>query len=335
MLHFSLLSRGVLTGTSLVNISRIAGMGKLTVELGLETPVAKRTYSKGFSLERDRSAGALDFLADAMFRECQMQTLYGPYRAILPDFEGLSVGTRFPKVMGDLTRSAAHTNTFDVWFLIRNVLLEAAHFISQARAYHDLELAETDENSRMLLHLIKIQDLNSSAHLICKVQDLFLLLLFVNSACSLIPSIDVRAAGWEKEIRRVKIDKGLKKRKTGGFCGRFRKTNPYLNALSDEEYRTVRTVLRNLRRRKSLAIVRSYRDAIAHQGQPAVDISGFSTQFTFPKRVRSGIELAISVGTKVEYKFLDDLYPNFCDALKQLEVELLRTKQIPVLTPAD
>jgi len=73
---------------------------------------------------------------------------------------------------------AAHSNTANVWFQVHNTFLEAAHLMAQARAYNDIETGEADQYKRLTIHLIKLQFFNSAVHLICKVEDWFLLTAF-------------------------------------------------------------------------------------------------------------------------------------------------------------
>jgi len=227
---------------------------------------------------------------------------------------------------------AAHSNTANVWFQVHNTFLEAAHLMAQARAYNDIETGEADQDKRLPIHLIKLQFFNSAVHLICKVEDWFLLLLFVNSGCSLIPGVDVHGPDGMKEITRGAIEKGLRMRKSERICGRFRKSNPYLDALSDVDYRTIRGVFKKLGRPKSVRVIRKYRNEIAHRGLPAVDYPFFSPNFMFPKKTGGSVILAVPAGTKVDYQFLD-LYQHACNALNHLENQLVRIKYIPVLEP--
>ena len=308
-------------------------MPKLTVDLGFTFQGNRHDYTKEFDVDRDLDRDDLDFRAAQMFRECQMQALYSSYRRTVSNFQTLSVsGNWFPGVASDLIRMAAHSNTAHVWFQIRNTLLEAAHLMAQARAYKDIETAELDEDKRLLIHLMKVQFFNSAVYLICKVEDWFLLLLFVNSGCSLIPGVDVHGPDWMKEITRGAVDKGLRLRKSERMCGRFRKTNPYLDEMSDEDYRTIRNVFKKLCRPKSVRALREYRNEIAHRGLPAVDYPFFSPNFMFPKAADRSVQLSIPAGTKVHYQFLR-LYQHACDALKHLETQLVRIKAIPVLEP--
>src|SRR5437660_6504739 len=98
----------------------------------------------------------------------------------------------------DLNRWAAHSNTAETWFQIQNTFLQTAHLLAKSRAYKYVEDDEAEEDLRLPIHLIKIQFFNSAAYLISKVEDLFLLLLFVNSERSLIPDVDVHQPNWLK-----------------------------------------------------------------------------------------------------------------------------------------
>jgi hypothetical protein len=257
-------------------------------------------------------------------------------RQDLPKFEGFSDASEWSPsqaAVSDLTRWAAHTNTAEAWFQIQNAFFETAHLLAQSRAYNDIETEEADEDRRLVIHLVKIQFFNSASHLITKVEDLFLQLLFVNSGCSLIPTVDVHKADWEKEITRGAIHKGLKARKSQLRCGRFRKSNAYLDALSDEDYRTIRGVVKRLGSAKSARTIREYRNEIAHRGLPAVDYPGFSPAFRFPKKHGQGTTLGVGGRAKVKYHFLE-LYEDAVAAMKHLEKQLRMIKAIPVLTPS-
>ena len=280
-------------------------MGKLAVDLSFSSEgVEGKSYQKSFDVENDLDSTGWDYLAAHMFRECQMETLYRTYRQELPLFQGFIEASEWSPsqaAVSDLTRWAAYTNTAEAWLQIQNAFLETAHLLAQSRAYQDIETEEADKDQRLLIHLIKLQFFNSAAYLISKVEDLFFQLLFVNSGCSLIPSVDVHKADWGKEISRGAIHKGLKSRKSQLCCGNFRKTNPYLEALTDEEYRTIGSVFKKLGSAKSVRTIRNYRNAIAHRGLPAVDYPGFSPAFRFPKKHGQGTSLGFGSRPKVEY----------------------------------
>jgi hypothetical protein len=310
-------------------------MKKLSVSLAFAYEAEQKSYVKDFEVEDDFDLKHSEYLSREAFDEVNIGLLATTYRATLPAFGSFTDKMNwFAPAAGisDLTRFAAHQNTAQAWWQIENSFTEAAHLLSRARAYDDVEKGESDKDRQMYLHLMKIQHFNAAAYLISKIEDLFLLLLFVNSGGSLIRDIDVHGPSWMKEIQRGRIAKGLKARKSQLCCARFRKSNPYLDALSDEDYRTIRSVFKRLGRPKSVATIRNYRNEIAHRGLPAVDLAEFSPNFKFPKSQGSVMSLAISVGAPIDYKFLD-LYENAVEALKHMEAELLRLKKIPLLEP--
>jgi hypothetical protein len=106
-----------------------------------------------------------------------------------------------------------------------------------------------------------------------------------------------------------------------------------LEALTDEEYRTIGSVFKKLGSAKSVRTIRNYRNAIAHRGLPAVDYPGFSPAFRFPKKHGQGTSLGFGRRPKVEYHFLA-LYDEAVAATKHLETQLRRIKAIPVLAPS-
>ena len=311
-------------------------MKKLTIDISFSDPhIEQKGYTESLDVQDDLNGSGWDYLARHMFRESRMDVLYRTHRKQLPKFEGFSDANDWSPsqaAISDLSRWAAHTNTAETWLQIQNAFFEAAHLLAQSHAYKDLEGVEKDEEQQLLLHIIKMQFFNSAAYFISKIEDLFLLLLFVNSECSLIPTVDVRKKDWPKEIRRGVIHKALKLRKSELCCGRFRRTNPYLNHLADDEYRTVRSVFKKLGSANSVRTIRDYRNAVAHRGLPAVDRPSFSPAFKFPERHGSGISLGVGGRAAVEYNFVD-IYKNAVTALKHCETQLRRIKAIPILTP--
>jgi hypothetical protein len=310
-------------------------MKKLSVSLTFDYGADQESYMKEFEVEDDFDLKHSEYLSKEALDEVRINLLSTTYRATLPEFGSfMDKMNLFAPVdrMADLTRFAAYENTAQVWWQIQNSFTESAHMLSRAHAYDDVENEESDEGRRMFLHLTKIQYFNAAAYLISKVEDWFLLLLFVNSGCSLIRGIDVHSPGWLKEIRHIPIAKGLKSRKAQLCCAMFRRSNPYLDALSDNEYRTLRSVFRKLGQAKAVTKIRNYRNAIAHRGLPAVDVAEFSPDFKFPQKQGSRISLAISASAPIDYRFLN-LYDDAVAALKHMEAELLRLKKIPVLEP--
>jgi hypothetical protein len=279
-------------------------MKKLTIDISFsDSHIGQKGYTESLDVQDDLNRSGWDYLARHMFRESRMEVLYRTHREQLPKFEGFSDANDWSPsqaAISDLSRWAAHTNTAETWLQIQNAFFEAAHLLAQSHTYKDLEGAENDEEQQLLLHILKMQFFNSAAYFISKIEDLFLLLLFVNSECSLIPTIDVRKKDWPKEITRGAIHKALKLRKSELCCGRFRRTIPYLNRLADDEYRTVRNVIRKLGSANSVRTIREYRNAVAHRGLPAVDRPSFSPAVT---------------------------------ALEHCETQLRRIKAIPILTP--
>jgi hypothetical protein len=305
-------------------------MKKLSVNLTFSCG-DQRADAADFQTEDDFDLTRSEYLAREMFRECQVALLYAPHRSGLPAFRFFTDQMNWfaPKSgTADVTRWAAHMNTAQAWWQIQNGFTESAHLLARARAYHDVEAAARDDDTRLYLHMMKIQHFDAAVHLICKIEDWFLLLLFVNSGASLIPAIDVHTQDWKKQIRRGAIRNGLRKRKSGDV----RRSNPYLDALTDQDYRTINQVFKKLGKPLAVRAIREYRNEIAHRGVPAVDDPGFSPAFKFPKKKGRVVSFGIPAGARIEYEFLE-IYAHAVDALRHMETQLLRLKQIPVLTP--
>lgn len=309
-------------------------MLRLTIAISFDSQgIGNKTFTRSIDCHDDLDLAGWEYLSGHMFRECQMEILYRSHRLQLPSFEGFSEASDWSpsqSAISNLTRWAAETNTAEAWLQIQNAFLETAHLLAQSRAYKDLEDNEEDKDKQFLMHLVKMQFFNSAVFHISKMEDLFLQLLFVNSGCSLLPNVDVHSENWSKEIKRGEMYKGLKLRRSQLCCGRFRRSNPYLDALADEEYRTIRSVFKKLGSSHSVRTIRNYRNAIAHRGLPAVDRPEFSPAFRFPKK--HGLSESLGLGGKatVEYSFLE-IYQHAVAALTHCETQLRKVKAIPVL----
>ena len=306
-------------------------MKKLKVTLTFGCGDQNESHSTDFDVEDGFDLKRAKSLSTGMLHECHTALLSATYRAAIPEFRNFIDQMNWSGPASgifDLTRWSAHRNTAQAWWQIQNAFTESAHILARARAYDDIGNAQSDDDLRLYIHFMKIQTFNAAAHLICKVEDWFLLLLFVNSGASLIPSIDVHDPDWRKSINRSDVRIGLRQRKSEGASP----SNPYLDSLSDEDYRTIRRVFTRLGRALAVRSIRKYRNEIAHRGLPAVDVPAFSPDFAFPMKNGRVVQFGISGGARVEYKFLD-LYQHAVDALKHMEHQLLQLKQIPVLMP--
>ncbi|MFZ0771118.1 MAG: hypothetical protein WAN08_06810 [Candidatus Sulfotelmatobacter sp.] len=311
-------------------------MQKFTIAMSFSShSVGEKSYTRSFDSHDDLDRTGWDYLAGHMFRECEMELFYRNHRQDLPRLEGFSEASDWSpsqSAVSDLTKWAAQQNTAETWLQIQNAFFETAHLLAQSRAYKDLEANEADEDKQLLIHLIKMQFFNSAAFVMNKIEDLFLLLLFVNSGCSLVPTVDVRRKDWPRDITRGAIYKGLKLRRSELCCGRFRNTNSYLDALADDDYRTIRSVLKRLGSPLSVRTIRNYRNSIAHRGLPAVDRPMFSPAYRFPEQQGSSMSLGLGGGASVEYSFLE-MYEHAVSAVKHYESQLRRVKAIPILVP--
>jgi carboxylesterase type B len=168
-------------------------MKKLSVSLTFAYEANQSPYVKEFEVEDDFDLKYSEYLSREAFHAVDIGLLYTTYRATLPNFGSFTDKMSWfaPQAgISDLTRFAAHGNTAQVWWQIENSFTEAAHLLSRARAYDDVEKGESDKDRQMYLHLMKIQYFNAAAYLTSKIEDWFLLLLFVNSGCSLIRDIE-------------------------------------------------------------------------------------------------------------------------------------------------
>jgi hypothetical protein len=144
--------------------------------------------------------------------------------------------------------------------------------------------------------------------------------------------VDVHSEDWSKQIKRGAIYKGLKLRRSELCCGKFRRTNPYLDTLADDEYRTIRSVFKKLGSEKSVGTIRNYRNAVAHRGFPPLTVPISRLRSVSPKSMDRACLLDSGGRAAVEYSFLD-IYQHAVTAVKHCETQLRKVKAIPILAP--
>jgi hypothetical protein len=173
-------------------------------------------------------------------------------------------------------------NSKQVWHEISNTLLSARFSLAQSRTYKDVELsmveqgADTDRTGSGLLniHLSKMSAFDGAVYKLAKIEDLFLMLLFVNLGNSLV-KVDLQSNGWQKKVDWNAIKDGLKQRHPKAV------SNLYLNQLPDAEYDSILAVFRKFKNPKEVSDIVDYRDATTHRIPPSVDYPGISAVLNF------------------------------------------------------
>lgn len=204
---------------------------------------------------------------------------------------------------------AFRVNTHEVWREITNTLLTARYLLAQSRAYKDVELllikegAHIKSNEVMNVHLAKMNAFDGAIYRLAKIEDLFLLLLFVNLGNSLVET-NTDSDDWQKKITWNAVRDGLRKREPAVV------SNRYLNALSQEGFEKILAAFQQFKNPKEVFEITSYRDATTHRIAPNVDYEGFRASLVFPKgivelREKRVIKQSFLVPvSKVDFEFL-------------------------------
>ena len=200
-------------------------------------------------------------------------------------------------------------NMCEVWREISNTLTESKYLLSQARAYKAVELMLIEEekidhrhNEVLNIHLNKMNTFDGAVYRLVKIEDLFLLLLFVRFGCSLVDT-DMDSADWQNKVTWNYVKDGLKKRHPAIVANRF------LNQVPDAEYAALVSMFSRFKNPIEVGQVTSYRDATTHRIPPSVTITAFTQYWFSPsqKKLLQGFSVAQCwlEQRKVDYQFLD------------------------------
>lgn len=288
-----------------------------------------------FTLNIPLADGAIDlnFLRPAVseiFSEIEKDIHFSDYYDELPDPTFLEKNIKHSYTPaewnGDEPRFEWNSN--QVWHEISNTLLSAKFSLAQSRAYKDVELsmieqgADADPLASGLLniHFSKMSAFDGAVYRLAKIEDLFLMLLFVNLGNSLV-KVDLQSNGWQKKIDWDGIKGGLKQRHPKVV------SNLYLNRLPDAEYESILAVFRKFKNPKEVSDIVDYRDATTHRIPPSVDYPGITAVLNF---TQGGSLLAQNFTRRfnVDLKFLD-LHQKAAKVFKHYVQVLGELKAVP------
>jgi hypothetical protein len=310
----------------------MAESGAVKVSFDFVINGRQERFDNEFSVPATQYNDGPHHLAIEMFADVQKELLFGYYWDKLDDPTDLSNHQKREYSIESQSTGEYlfFENTQAVWFEIHNNLLEAKYLLAQARAYKEVELQIIKENNfsaddarhshRVInIHLNKLDAFDRGVYLLARVEDLFLLMLFVNLGNSLVENVDVEKADWQKKIIWKAVKAGLKSRSS----------NPYLTALADEEYKEILGAMGSLKSIGEVKDIIDYRDSTTHRIRPSVDYPGFSAQLTFPK-IRDGgnvIQMLIPAlsSSHVDHQFLElyekatKVYAHFLEVLRTLK----------------
>ncbi len=315
------------------------GMPDILMSLTFDSGgTAPRTSTRTLSVPSPEPATGEQLLAEQLFGELEKELAASDFHTLLPDCgDLLNIGTQ-PTPM---TEWVQQYNTREVWHEISNTLLEARYLLAQARAYKEIEDRRTVEHDILSLHLMKIDAFDRAVYLLAKIEDLLVLLLFVNLEFSLV-NVDLSRSDWAKQITWDRVKDGLKRRRGSaaakrGILARFlgcfrpsRPTNPVVDALNDSEYDAIRSILARFKSPHFVRQTTEYRDRSTHRIHPSVDHPGFTPVLAIPRRTATGTVITgiPARPREADFAFLD-LYQSAVQTFGHCVVLLRELKAIP------
>jgi hypothetical protein len=292
----------------------------------------EKSLTAHFQVPRTPADDGPKLMAENIFAEIQKDLWLGAHFDMLENCEDLSEHP-FRTYTFEQQISGEHLfleNTSEVWREITNDLLETRYLLAESRALKDVELSlinkgEPEVSNRVLsVHLNKMDAFDRAIYLLARIEDLLLLLLFVNLGNSLVET-DLTRSDWQKDVTWRPIKEGLKRR------GKNTYDNAYLNALSDEDYNKLIEVVRKFKGINEVQEITNYRDKTTHRIHPSVDYHGFGAHLVFPRVMQQGqtVRMMVPSSSKTtEFQFLD-LYSNASKVFGHYVNLLRELKSIP------
>jgi hypothetical protein len=283
----------------------------------------EETYSRSFTLSHTPTRSGPELLTRQLFDEVGKELRFGAHWDALASVEDLSQCALCVISPDDFETGKEFSlhNTREVWREITNTLLSVKFLLAEARAFKDvrLEMEKTgaDENGIVNVHLNMIKSFDHAVYLLAKVENLFLLLLFVNlwSTSTSIVKVDVSSPDWDRAIDWKSVNEGLLDRSR-------------LPAdVNDAEHNAILRVLNRYQRTGSLKRIADYRNRVAHTLHPSVDDPKFSASLCFPKQIQAGVDMSITWPSRAEFQFLE-LYKDAADAFMRVATLLHELKKI-------
>lgn len=286
---------------------------------------SEMSYSQVFALSRVPPEEGPKLLAAQLFAEVEKELRFGARWDALPQVGDLSQSAPRTLSMDEIVngREISVHNTREMWREITNTLLGVNYLLAQAGAYKDVkssaEAAGNGENDIAMVHISMVESFDQAVSLLARVEDLFLLLLFVNlwTTSSSIVDVDLSLPDWDRSITWKSVKKGLTDR------------SRMPGDVADPECAAILDVVDSYQRTGALERIAGYRNRIMHTLHPAVDDPKFSAFLCFPKQRSKGVlDMSIGIPTVAEFDF-SDLYRDAVEALKQVVTVLRKLKEIP------
>jgi hypothetical protein len=268
------------------------------------------------------------------FAEIEKETHFSDYYDELPDPTLLekNITRSYTPAEWYGEEHSFHLNSQQVWHEISNTLLSAKYSLAQSRAYKDVELSMIEQGAGadlrgsgvLNIHLSKMSAFDGAVYRLAKIEDLFLLLIFVNLGNSLVET-NLKSDDWQKKLHWDAVKDGLRKRHPKAV------SNRYLNELPDAEYDSILAVFNNFKNLKEVSEIVNYRNATTHRIPPVVDYHGLNAVLLFHNGEQT--DSTMQTGSlirkwKVDHQFLD-LYETATKVFKHYVHVLEELKAVP------
>jgi hypothetical protein len=304
----------------------------VTITLTFKVGGQEQSRSHHITLRHTPDQQGIDIATTQAFAELEKEIRFSDDYEKMPDpgLLGEHSSRQFtPEEWGSQEHSF-FLNTQQVWREITNTLYSARYLLAQSRAYKYVEELIINEGADhrtsevMNVHLDKMNALNGAVYHLAKIEDLYLLLLFVNFGNSLVET-DTQSPDWQKKLIWVAVRDGLRKRHPEVV------SNRYLNQLSDDDYSTIMSGFKRFKGIGEVKEITDYRDATTHRVPPAVDYHGLTAVLLFPQGKESAPQMEASNLIRryvVDYQFLD-LYKKATKVFSHYVEVLSELKAVP------
>jgi len=304
-------------------------MNALRATLTFITDGQENTFTREVNLPLLPINDGIYLMAAQTFCEIEKEIWFADFYEQLSDPSTLSIYARRPITFESVMsgQMEADSNMQQVWYEITNTLFGARYLLAQSRGYKEVE--QRLPNPRpgypgsdiLNMHISKMNSFEAAVYRLAKIEDLFLLLLFVSFGCSLV-EVNMDEEDWQKRLSWKSVKEGLKRR-TPAIV-----SNKYLNGLSDDDYKLIMTVFNKFKNPPEVNEILEYRHATTHRIPPAVDYHGFNGVLKFVKpEDRSGKPVSdlLTRTYKVDHEFLAlyakavKVYEHYIQVLTQLK----------------
>jgi hypothetical protein len=289
----------------------------------------ENSFTREINLPIPPTDSGMYLMAAQTFCEIEKEILFADFHEQLADPSLLSVYENRSITFESVTagQMEADSNMQQVWCEITNTLIAARYLLAQSRGCKEVEVSLPNPrpgyptSDVLNMHISRMNAFDAAVYRLAKIEDLFLLLLFVSFGCSL-AEVNMDDEDWQKRVSWKSIREGLKRRNPAIV------SNKYLNGLPDEDYKSILTVFNKFKNPLEVNEIVNYRHATTHRIPPAVDYHGFNGVLKYVKpEDRSGKPVSglLARTYKLDHEFLTlyakavKVYEHYVQVLKELK----------------